>query len=301
MATEAVLRQRVFDLLYGNAHQSRPAIQKVNGALNSSATALVVDDNTAINAGDVLETTTGEQVYVWSKSGGANVTIERAYNGTTAANIADDSLLKINPIWTIQKVSDAFSAVIQDLNAQGFFTIKGGTAITLVAGQDEYELTETDVHPVKGVLSLYYQEPVTSQIEAVPFRNVWDAGGNVHSAGNHAVKVIDWGRQAAGDDLEVIYAAEIDAVADSDDEPLLEDLFVLGAAGRLFLGSEGPRIHDPGRFTDRTVQPGQPLRDGGSFIGQYQRAAWRYAGYLRTKERRLPGRRWRRAERYGRR
>lgn len=298
MATQAVLRQRVLDQLYSAQPQSRPQRLRVNGAHNSSADPVAVDDATGVSVGDLLESEAGEQLYVYDVSSN-NLSVDRGENGTTAATIGDNERLYINPVWSQKLVDDAIDATLKDLSSQGIYRIKGGNAITLVAGQDEYEIVATDIRPEKGVLSLFYEEPVTGAIEAVPFQNVWDAGNQIHATGaGMAVHVIDWGRQAAGDTLEVIYAADLTVEVDTDDEPLLEDLIVQGSVAYVLMASEGPRIHDPGRYTDRTVQPGQTIRDAGSFRATYQRNAWRYKAHLRNKERNLPGGRWRRARRF---
>lgn len=302
MASQAVLRQRVRNKLYSLDHQGRPLIQKLNGSLNTTVTSVVVDDGSEIGVGDVIEFDDGERAYVEAVSSNT-LTVYRGYLSETpgtGTSHSDNGLININPHWQIAQIDDAMTEVMRDLSSQGIYIMRSGTDITLAAGTDEYELTETDVYQPKGVLSLYYQDSVTGAVEAVPFRNVFDAGLGVHSTSGFAVYLIDWGQQAAGDTLEVIYAAEVNALADTDDEPLLEDLIVLGATARVLGSSEGPRIHDPGRFTDRTVQPGQPLRDSGFFQAQYQRQAWRYKGYLRAKERRLPGARWRRLNRFSR-
>jgi hypothetical protein len=222
----------------------------------------------------------------------------RGWNDTTPANVADNSFVSLNPRWTTQQVDHALEETLQDLAAQRLYIPTAGTALTLVAGQNLYEIVETDVDPMKGVLSVYYQEASDARIFGVPFHNLYEPGSTILTTGGYAVRLLDWGNNRAGDDLEVIYAKKVTALADSDNEPLLESALVLGAVARLLAMSEGPRIHDPGRFTDRTVQPGQPLRDAAYFAGQYQRAVWRYRGELQARESNLPGAEWARIRNY---
>lgn len=303
MASQAALVQRVKNKFFSLDPQSRPLIQKLNGSINTTVTSVIVDDATRISVADVIEFDDGELCYVESKSSNT-LTVYRGYLSETpgtGSSHGDNVLININPRPQHVQIVNALNETMRDLSSQGLYFIKADTDITLAAGQDEYELAATDVYQPVGVLALFYQEPVTGAIEAVPFQNIFDAGTGVHTTSGFAVRIIDWGRQASGDTLEVLYAAEINALADSDNEPLLEDVLVLGATARVMMSLEGPRIHDPGRFTDRTVQPGQALRDGGFYQAQYQRQAWRYKAYLRNKERNLPGQRFRRARRFVRR
>lgn len=297
MATAAQLRQRVLDNLWSSSSPAeRPAIQRINGTFNSSVETITVDSGTPINIGDVIENDNGEQMFVSGKNAN-DLSVYRGWNGTTAASITDNTFVRINPRWTMKKVDDELAAIAYDLHAQGLYVLKQGTDLTLVSGTDLYDITETDLHEKHGVVSIFYQEASNSDLVGIPFHNVWDPTGDILTGG-FAVRLLDWGNNGAGDTLTVVYAKKITAAGDSADEPLLEDLFVLGATGRALVALEGPRIHDPGRFTDRTVQPGQPIRDGAFFSGQYQRAVWRYRAFLQTKEKNLPGARWRRVRRY---
>lgn len=300
MATQATLRQRVLDKLYSNSHQSRPAYQRINdtGGISDTDESLIVDDGGSITAGDVIEFEDGEQARVSAVSTNTLTIPQRGFNGTTAASHADDEFIKINPVYTLQQVDDALNYVMRDLQAQGIYIMRAGTDITLVAGQYEYELTETDFDPQHGVLSVFYQEDVSLDTVGLPFKNIFDPTSSLHTTSGLGVRLAAWGDNAAGDTLEVIYAAKVDALAETDDEPLLEGLLVLGATGQLLVSKEGPRLHDPGRYTDRTVQPGQHVRDGSFFLGQYQRQAWRYKAHLRAREKTLPGARYRKARKF---
>lgn len=298
MATQATLRQRVLDKLYSNSHQSRPALQRLDGAVADGTTeSITVDDGDPISPGDVIEFEDGEQAHVVSVATNT-LTVYRGVNDTTAASKGDNELVKINPVYTLKQVDDALNYVMRDLQAQGIYIMRAGTDITLVAGQYEYELTETDFDPQHGVLSVFYQEDVSLDTVGLPFKNIFDPTSSLHTTSGLGIRLATWGDNAAGDTLEVIYAAPVDALADTDDEPLLEDLLVMGATGRLLVSKEGPRLHDPGRYTDRTVQPGQHVRDGSFFLGQYQRMAWRYKAHLRAREKTLPGARYRKARKF---
>lgn len=297
MASQAALRQRVFDKLYSNSPQSRPARQRLAAAFTAGSETAVVDDGTPITPGAIIEFPDGHQAYVVSVATNT-LTLWEAQNGTTSANVADNSFISIDPVHTIQQVDDAMNETMLDLQAQGIYILRAGTDITLVSGTEVYELTETDYDPQHGVKAVFYQETSDSRVVGLPFRNVYDAGLGVFTTSGLGIRLLDWGNNSSGDSLEVLYAAKVNALADTDNEPLLEDLIVMGAVGRILTGKEGPRLHDPGRYTDRTVQPGQHIRDGGFYLAQYQRQVWRYRGHLRAREGQLPGAEYMRARRF---
>lgn len=297
MASQAQLQQRVLNNFHSLDKASRPPILRLNGGINNSTETVVVDDSTAVSVGDIIEFVSGELGYVITKVT-VTLTVIRGWNGTTAATQADNSFIRVNPTPTLQQIIDALTETLHDLGTQGLYTVSSGTDLTLVAGQESYQIVDTDVYTKRGVLSVYYQRPDSLDLVGLPFLNINEPGAEFFTTGSYAVRLLDWGENSAGDTLKVIYAKTLNALADSDASPVLEQALVLGASERVFRSLEGPRIHDPGRFTDRTVQPGQPLRDANVFAAQYQRAVWRYRGHIQSLEADLPGARWRRARRY---
>ena len=147
MATQAQLRQRVFDHLYGTAQSERPALHQINGAINDTVVSLEVDDADTATVGSLLEfEDTGEQVYVEAiplGEGDFTRTIKRAREGTAAASHSDNATFKIDPVYTMKKVDDALLACLYELQDEGLFTI-GTTPITLVAGQNFYPIGVSD-------------------------------------------------------------------------------------------------------------------------------------------------------------
>lgn len=305
MATQAALRQRVLDNLYSNEPQARPTLQRLNGSVASTSadTTVTVDDGSGIVVGDVIEFDDGEQGLVWAVATN-DLTVVRddgnskGWNGTTNAAHDDNEFVKINPIHTIKQVDEALNEALRDMEAQKVWQIAAGTDITLVAGTDLYELTETDFVLPPGVLSVFYQEASNGDLVGLPFLLESDPQSQALTA-DLGIRLLNWGNNAAGDALEVVYAQSVvSAGLGNITEPLLEDAAVLYATGKLQMARDGARLHDPGRYTDRTVQPGQGIRQGSLYMAQYQRTLWKAKAEIRLNARDLPGEQWRRARHF---
>ena len=113
-----------------------------------------------------------------------------------------------------------------------------------------------------------------------------------------SVLILGWGEVKKDELVYYTYAKQIDAVAD-----LLarqENLVVLSAVNWLSMQTTVPRTQDPGRYTDRTVQPGQGHRDAQNFGGLFYLEVRAEAGQLAVERGMLPmtdatrrARRWR--------
>lgn len=283
--------EQVLANLYDNTYAGRPQLERLAGAVadQASDTVITVDDVTKLSEGDILEfiDTSGEQVLVWDIAG-QNVTVVREQNGTTHAAHNDNVFVRINPKWTLYQADRALVEAVADMHAQQLFTV-GDADITLVDGQETYEVA-ADVHPGEGILSAYYVNPDSGSFVGLPFLEYYDP-----EAGKYHVRLPDWGNQGVGDVVKVLYAKTLSLSTLPAD---LEHAAVAYATGLLLAGSEGPRVHDPGRHTDRTVQPGQGIRDGGFWLATYQRMVWRYRAALNDSLRKLPGTRMRRVKRF---
>lgn len=82
------------------------------GTLTTAATTLnVVDRPAGVQAGMIIEVD-DELAFIWSATGNA-LTVNRAYGGTTAAQHADGSIVKVEPRWTRQDIIDQCRAEIR--------------------------------------------------------------------------------------------------------------------------------------------------------------------------------------------
>jgi hypothetical protein len=301
MATVADLRRRVRNYLYGEKATERPFTSAITSSFVAADTTIDVVDGDDWAPQDVIEVeTTGEKILVLSVSTNT-LTVSRAYEDTTAADSAgDDDRLVKDPRWSEQEIDDAIAASIAQLESWGIH-VWGTGSITYDSTAWAIPITDTDVMQQYGVLSLYYQEADTLIPRPLPFREIaqlssapsgWDASGIL-------VQVLAWGDLSASQPTAYYTYAQIPADAT---ELLVrqEELVILGACSLLMGMSIAPRTNDPGAQTDRTVQPGQSVRDGRWFQGEFFIRARAEAAQLAVERQKLPGtvrinraRRWR--------
>ncbi len=280
MATQAAVVARIFNYLYGSGHGKRPFGHRINEGSGYTAGdgVITVDDGTKFAVGDILEfQPVGMQARVESIATN-DLSIEAGINGTTDANLTDNVVLYKNPRFTIQQAGEAISSVLEILEEFNIF-IFGTGSITLVASQWYYDLTETDIIEAWGVLALYEIEDNTLVPKPLPF----DFKTGLHttvSATQHGIVAWYWGDSTSGDPLYYTYAQKLDNVTDL--ETRHEEMVVLGSVAQMMGADINPRTMDPGKRTDRTVQPGQSARDSRWFQAEFQRAAWREEARLMT-------------------
>lgn len=271
MATAAVIRQRVFDNLYGSYPTDTPFATTLTATYTLSEGVIDVLDEDDWAVGDVMENkATGEQMKVLAvTTDGSNiVTVIHAWNGTTplAAVTTADVLLK-GPRFTQKKVDDAVTAVCLALEGWGVHKFGTGT-ITRADPVVVYDLTETDFVEAYGVLKLYRAVDDSERIQQLPFRFSFNLDtSETEWTQSNQLHVLGFGSSADTDALYFTYAEQILTTADLSTRQ--EELVVAGATASVLGGAIAPATQDPGARTDRTVQPGQVSRDVRFFQGQF--------------------------------
>lgn len=300
MATAAALRRRVYNYLLGSFPTDRPFQSPITGAYNNSTTTIPITDGDDWAAQDVIENDgNGEKMRVVSIATN-NLTVIRGIDDTTkTASTGTTDIMNKSPRWSQQQIDEAIAAAILQLEAWGVH-VWGTGSITYDATAQFIPITDTDIMKQYGVLSMYYQEDNTLIPRALPFRQIaqlasdptgWDASGI-------GVQILGWGDMGTSDSAYYTYA-QIPA----DATELLsrqEELVVLAATALLMGKTIAPRTSDPGAHTDRTVQPGQGVRDGRWFQAEFFIRAKAEAAQLTVERQALPGtprinraRRWR--------
>lgn len=260
MATQAGVRQAIRDNIYSSRPPLRPFVHQINGAINSSITTITVDDGDNFAAGDIIEFEDGEQCYVVSVSTDT-LTVIRGYNGTTAASQSDNDVIYKNPRITIQQIDTAVDQIIKELFLQGIYVFGTGS-ITLVADQFYYTLSPTDIIEP---LSFYYADTNSVPVP-LPFKSM-DLVHTALDTNGHGVHLWEWGDKSSGDTVYYTYQQLINDVTDLLDRQ--EPLVVMGATARILGMTILPETHDPGKRSDRTVQPGQGARDARYFQAEF--------------------------------
>jgi hypothetical protein len=282
MATLAALRQRVLDNLYSARLVERPFLDTLTASYTGGGTTIAVSDGTNWARGDILENSeTGEQMYVLSVATN-NLTVRRGYDGTTTStSIGTDDFVAKNPRFSVARIDSAITAILQELEGYGLHGWGKG-AITLAVNQYTYDLTDGDE---LEVVAAYYLRAGDALVVPLPFR----FHKNLHATVVASGKGIDlwyWGERIVGETVYYTYKSDPSVVANLLSRQ--EELVVLGASGRIIGSTVATRTHDPGKFTDRTVQPGQGVRDARFFQTEYLLAVRREQAQLKVEAKRFP-------------
>jgi len=300
--TVAALRQKVYNYLYGAQPQERPFTSAITSSYVAADGTIDVIDGADWSENDVVENeTTGEKMLVLSVATNT-LTVSRAYEDTTAADSTGTAdRVRKNPRWSQYEIDDAVEASIYGLEAWGIH-VWGTGSITYDSTVEFIEITDTDIMKQYGVLDLYYQETDTLIPRGLPFRQITQISSDPTgwNASGIGLQILGWGDVSSSKPTAYYTYAKIPADATA----LLDrqvEIVALGAAVLLLGMSIAPRTQDPGVFSDRTVQPGQGMRDARWYQGEYFIRARAEAGQLAVERQNLPGtvrqnraRRWRR-------
>ncbi len=281
--TQASLRLRIKRLVYSARPALRPmrdAVQDVGGISNVALT-VDVEDGTNWSVADTVAFDDGEEARVTSISTN-ELTISRAINGTTAAAHAQFAEIEKRPRFRIQEIDDAIETVLHDL-WPNVWVLAQGTVGTVSTAKEWYTLTDADI---REVLSVFYEED--DYLIPVPIVG-WQFFTHLPSAEFTATQglfIPSFGGADVGDTLYYIARVELTVVTELLDRQ--ESLVALGAVHQLLGGEIVARSHDPGKRTDRTVQPGQMGRDSIWFLREYRNMRTREEIRLKEEESRIP-------------
>lgn len=287
MATQAEIRQRVYDYLFGTFPTEAPFVSRLAASYSSGASSITVLDDTQWEINDIVENTeTGEQFLVVAKPGADVLTVINAWAGTTAAaSVGTDDVLYKNPRFTRKKVDDGIDTAIKMLESWGVHGYGHGT-ITRANPKEFYELAETDIIPTMGVLKVYEVLQNSEIPRTLPFRYQFSLGtGPAEYSTGIGVVMGDWGETADTESVHFIYAKKLDAVGDLLERQ--EELAVVGAVVVLMGGTIVPATHDPGQRSNRTIQPGQTSRDVRHFQARFISEARMESGLLSVERSRM--------------
>lgn len=119
----AVINRTLRQLLSGTVEQRN----KLSVALNATATSVVTTyDLDGLRAGSVFEIDS-ELFYVWEANAGTKtLTVERGFNGTTAATHSAGAVVTVNPRFPRAQVFEAVNDELADLSSpmHGLFQVK---------------------------------------------------------------------------------------------------------------------------------------------------------------------------------
>lgn len=294
MATEADIRQRIESYLFGDYPTNKPFESILNEALDTTETAVDVLDGDDWEKGDILEVVeTGERMRVLSVATNT-LTVSRAYGQVAGTAAADQGLVRKNPRFTYDQITNSIKDSVNSLDSWGIHSFNTGS-FALVASQYFYELSDTDIDEQYGVLSVYYPDDTTEQPVPLPY----DVGVRLDTSpaewgSSFGVTLKSKGDRDSGESVYYTYAQSLKF--DTDLSTTLaklpvqsEELVVLGAVSRLMGKTIAPATQDPGARTDRTTPPGQTTRDGRWFQGEFFIKARAEAARIAVIRQRVPG------------
>lgn len=124
MSTAAQLINRAQRQLLSGVVEER---NRLDGSITATQTTLTIEfEPGPIRKGSIIELES-ELMYVWAvASGTRSVTVERGFNGTTAAIHADNTVILVNPRFPRAQILEAFNDDLDDLStpANGLYRVK---------------------------------------------------------------------------------------------------------------------------------------------------------------------------------
>lgn len=283
MATATDVRAQVYENLYSAFIHDRPFETLLGEALDDSETDVDVLSGDDWARGDIAEVEeTGEQMLVLSVATNT-LTVKRSYGRVAATAAADAGLLRKNPRFTADQIDAALKSVLNGLGDWGIHGFGNGT-FTVDWDQYYYSLSETDILPAYGVLSVYYVGDNWEEPRHIAFLNRTRlSAGPTEWATATGIEIQGWGYYLGhgwgyelneGDTVYYTYAQSFEY--DTDLTTTIaklaapdEEVLVMGAVAKIMGMTIAPATQDPGQRTDRTVPPGQTSRDGRWFQGEF--------------------------------
>lgn len=135
--------------------ETRDEMDRLTSTINSSVTTIGTDfSRTGIQAGSVLSIDL-EDMLVWSVSG-STITVQRGFNGTTAAAHTSGDVVRVNAKITDAAVLQAINDDLTDLStpSNGLYA-EATVALTFQAGTYQYDLT--GVTDLIGILEVKFE------------------------------------------------------------------------------------------------------------------------------------------------
>lgn len=200
----AVINRTLRQLLSGTVEQKN----KLSSALNASATSVqCLFDLSGLRAGQVFEIDS-ELFYIWAAdTGSKTLTVERGFNGTTAATHNANALITLSPRFPRAQILEALNDELQDLSSpmHGLFQVK---SFDLDYNGSDTFINLPPVQDIIDVLSVHVRYLSDDYIQVRKFKLVRDFPTDDFSSG-FALKFEQPVRQGR---LRIVYKAPFTAL-----------------------------------------------------------------------------------------
>lgn len=279
--TAAQIRTAVRNELYGADVTARPYESTLAANSLTADTTFDVAAGTggAWDNGDLVEFEDGELCLVVSVSTD-ELTVIRSYGAVAAADRVTGDVIRKSPKFTVEQIDQAFEHVIQDLRPD-IYELEN-VSLTFDPTTRWYPFDGASDDQIYEVIALYHKP--TNEDHPSPLET-WSYQRDVPSAGftaTHGLIIPNSVNLATGGTMYAYVKKSIEAVGDLKDD--MKSMVVMGTVYHLLGAGDIRRIHDPGKRTDRTVQPGSEARISIWFLREYQRRKDRIASDLRARE-----------------
>jgi hypothetical protein len=136
----------------------REQYNSLNGAINSSTTSVTFNQNLGSLGGGAIISVDLELMYVWEADASSKIaTVQRGFQGSTAATHSDDAMVTINPKFPDFSVFQAINHELADISGD-IFQVKTET-FTFIAGKEGYDLSGAVGYDVIAFLNAFYDYP----------------------------------------------------------------------------------------------------------------------------------------------
>ena len=297
--TAAAMRRRVLNMVYSSQPTFRPfQTPMATAGINASVTTIDVPTGTGGGwaAGDEGEFEDGERYLVTAVATDAK-TVIRGHAGTTATTHAQYDIITKNPRFTVAAIDQYILDSVLDLSPDiyNFHTITD----TYTAGTEWYEMDATGDENIYEVMTVYVK--MTNESHPTPVSG-WVFVNNVDSTGftePNGLYIPGGLNIKTASSFYIACRKAYTVITDLDAASPAVRVVAHFVAYKLLGGAEIARSHDPGKRTDRTVQPGTEGRSSIWHLREAERLRMREEARLDSIEDRLPKDRYAmRARRY---
>lgn len=249
--------------------RNRPYQTTLTNAPSTAGTTFSVGDGDAWQVGDLVEGPAGELSLITAISTN-DLTVVRTQGNQSAENLGIGDVVRKNPRFTYDQTEDAINEVRQE-TASRIFNLKSETLAVTTDGW--YDVTDTTM---EEVFSVWYLEDGEFRLPLFHF---------LTDPANSQPKLYVSAFSYTGN-VYINYAAPYASITEYPDRLL--GMFVAGATYKLLGGAVAVSSSDPGKRTDRTVQPGSEARDSMWFLREYYRLRDDEVAFLADKTKKLP-------------
>ena len=259
MTTTADVLSRVRRRIMGG---SRDQLNKLDEALDASEVDVTFEFDLQGIAPGARVAVNLEEFYIWSKvDSNKTATVQRGYNGSTAATHADGDLAYVNPVVSDFEILRAVNAELDALSSpsNGLFRV-ATVDVTFSPAVQGYDLTS--VTAVEGIVGVFADQPGSSQ-NWVPVRDyrLSRNQSTTDFASGFSITLLD-GAMHPGRSVRVAYkgpftnlsAVGQDVEAISGLHAQAHDILELGAALRLLSGRSVRRAFTEGQGETRRAE-----------------------------------------------